>query len=228
MAKFFELIKPNHNIEFSGRMNLFLGLSMFLVALSFAMLPINHFWRGHSLNYGIDFRGGTEIQVAFNGPQDPAKIRSSMQAAGFGDTEAVKINDAAFPNTFLLRFGAVSQVSEKQVPAIEAALRAGMGADSLRKFDFSEGGDKLYLRFNKPVEPEKIAQILKDKNVKNNAVQRYGRPEDNAYEVILVGLDVEVRSALEKGLGAGVVGSIPSVESVGAKAASSRSCSRSS
>ncbi len=218
MAKFFELIKPNHNIEFSGRMNLFLGLSMFLVTMSFLMLPINHFWRGHALNYGIDFRGGTEIQVAFNGDQDPAKIRSAMQAAGFGDTEAVKIRDTAFPNTYLLRFGAVSQLSEKQVPEIEAALRAAFGADSLRKFDFSEGGDKLYLRFNKPVEPQQIADVLKQKNVKNNAVQRYGRPEDNSYEVILVGLDVEVRSALQKGLGADAVGAIPSVESVGAKA----------
>src|SRR5581483_2308371 len=220
MAKFFELIKPNHNIEFSGRMNLFLGLSMFLVTLSIAMLPINHFWRGHTLNYGIDFRGGTEIQVAFSGEQDPGRIRAAMQNNGFKDTEVVKIRDAAFPNTFLLRFGAVSQVSEKQVPEVEAALRASIGADSLRKFDFSEGGDKLYLRFNKPVEPAQIAEVLKSKGIKNNAVQRYGRPEDNAYEVILVGLDVEVRSALEKGLGAGAVHAIPSVESVGAKASS--------
>jgi preprotein translocase subunit SecF len=220
MAKFFELIKPNHNIEFSGRMNLFLGLSMVLVTLSIAMLPINHFWRGHTLNYGIDFRGGTEIQVAFNGEQDPARIRSAMQNNGFKDTEVVKIRDAAFPNTFLLRFGAVSPVSEKQVPDIEAALRASIGADALRKFDFSEGGDKLYLRFNKSVEPTQIAEVLKAKGIKNNAVQRYGRPEDNAYEVILVGLDVEVRSALEKGLGEGAVHQIPSVESVGAKASS--------
>ncbi len=215
--KFFELIKPNHNIEFSGRMNLFLGISMFLVIASIAMLPINHFWRGHTLNYGIDFRGGTEIQVAFNGAQDPAKIREAMQQR-FSDIEVVKINDTAFPNTFLLRFGAVSQVSEKQVPAAEAALRAKFGEDSLRKFDFSEGGDKIYLRFNKPVETNDIEGVLQSQGIKNNGVQRYGRPEESTYEVILVGLEVEVRSALEKGLGAGTVHAIPAVESVGAKA----------
>src|SRR6478735_1546744 len=85
--KFFELIKPDHNFEFVGRMNLLLGISLFLVFLSLAMLPINHFWRGHTLNYGIDFRGGTEMQVQFNEEQDPAKIRAAMQQGGFHDTE---------------------------------------------------------------------------------------------------------------------------------------------
>ena len=49
--KFFELIKPNHNFEFVGRMNLLLGISVVLITLSFAMLPINHFWRGHTLKH---------------------------------------------------------------------------------------------------------------------------------------------------------------------------------
>jgi preprotein translocase subunit SecF len=216
--KFFELIKPNHDFNFVGRMNLLLTISMILVSLSIAMLPINHFWRGHTLNYGIEFRGGTEIQVAFSKHEDPAAVRDAMQAGGFGDTEVVSMKDAAFPNTFLLRFGAVSTVSEKKTEELEAGLKAKFGADSVRKFEFSEGGDKVYVRFNKQMEPGDIGAVFKEHGVQNNTVQRYGRPEDNTYEIILVGLDVEVRRALDAKLGAGAVQAIPAVDSVGAKA----------
>ena len=73
--KFFEVIKPDHDFNFVGRMNLLLTISVILVTLSIVMLPINHFWRGHTLNYGIDFRGGTEVQAQFNHEEDPAKIQ---------------------------------------------------------------------------------------------------------------------------------------------------------
>jgi preprotein translocase subunit SecF len=218
MPKFFELIKPNHNFEFVGRMNMLLGMSVFLILLSIAMLPINHFWRGHTLNYGIDFRGGTEIQVSFTKPEEAGAIRDAMHAGGFKDTEVVRIKDAAHPNTYLLRFGAVSPVSEAKVKELDAGMRAKFGADGVRKFDFSEGGDKIYFRFSKPVETADIIGVLKDHGISNNTVQRYGRPEDNTYEVILVGLDVEVKRALDDKLGAGAVATIPAVESVGAKA----------
>jgi preprotein translocase subunit SecF len=219
-TNFFELIKPNHNIEFSGRMNLFLGMSTFLVLFSIAMLPINLVipGRGHVLNFGIDFRGGSELRVDFKSPQDAAHIREAMQAGGFLDTEVVKFRDADHPNAYLLRFGAVSPLSEKQAEALHQAFATKFGADAVKKFEFSEGGDKIYIRFNRAIEPTDIAQVLKANGVENNTVQRYGRPEDNTYEVILVGLDVEVRRALEAKLGAGAVEKIPSVESVGAKA----------
>jgi preprotein translocase subunit SecF len=218
--KFFELIKPNHDFNFVGRMNLLLAISIILVTVSIAMLPINHFWRGHVLNYGIDFRGGTEIQAQFNNEQDPGKIRAAMQHGGFKDTEVVKIRDDQMPNLYFLRFGAVSPVSEQKSLELEAALKQKLGAEAVRKVDFSDGGDKIYLHFakDKQVEPATIADVFKSQSVQNNSIQRFGRPEDNTFEVILVGLDIEVKTALENGLGQGSVKAIPSVESVGAKA----------
>jgi preprotein translocase subunit SecF len=218
--KFFELIKPDHNFEFVGRMNLLLGISLFLVFLSIAMLPVNYFWRGQPLNFGIDFRGGTEVTAQFSSEQDPGKIRAAMQKGGFGDAEVVKIRDTKKPNTYLLRFGAVSPVSEAKTKELEAGLKAKFGADSLRKFEYSDGGDKIYLHFTKSIEPTDIAAAFKEHGVSNNSIQQFGRSEEHTYEIILVGLNVEVRSILEKGLGADAVKDIPSVASVGAKAGS--------
>jgi len=216
--KFFEVIKPDHDFNFVGRMNLLLTISVILVTLSIVMLPINHFWRGHTLNYGIDFRGGTEIQVQFNQEQDPGKIRSAMQTGGFKDTEVVKIRNDQMPNLYFLRFGAVSPLSEPKAQQLEQALQAKLGADSVHKFDFSEGGDKIRVRFGKTVEPSDIEEVMKSQGVHYNTVQRFGRAEENNFEIILVGLDVEVTSALDKNLGAGAVKAVSGLESVGAKA----------
>src|SRR5262249_9402188 len=49
-------------------------------------------------------------------------------------------------------------------------------------------------------------------------VQRYGRPDDHGFEIVLSGLDQEVRAGLDKVLGAGAVLAIPKVDSVGPKA----------
>src|SRR5690242_21927786 len=87
--KFFELIKPNHNFEFVGRMNLLLGISVFLVSLSILMLPITHFWRGHTLNYSIDFLGVSELQAAFTKPEDATAVRKAMEAGGVQDPDTV-------------------------------------------------------------------------------------------------------------------------------------------
>src|SRR6185503_1329609 len=95
--KFFEIIRPNHDYDFVGKARFFVGISALLTFLSLAMLPINLFWRGHTLNYSIEFRGGSEIQVAFAKAEEPSAIRDAMDAGGFKDTEVVKMRDAAFP-----------------------------------------------------------------------------------------------------------------------------------
>lgn len=216
--KFFEIIKSNHNYDFVGKAPFFVGLSALAVLVSIVMLPINHFWRGSALNFSIDFRGGTELQVALTKPEDPALVREAMEEGGFKGADVVTMKDSAHPNTFLLRFGAVSPLSSNKADELQEKLKGKFGADALRKFDFSEGGDKIYLRFNKAVETDDVVQVLKDAGVQNNTVQRYGRPEDNTYEIILVGLEQEVKRALEAKLGEGAVAAIPAVESVGAKA----------
>jgi preprotein translocase subunit SecF len=65
---FFEVIKPGSTFEFIGMQRYWIGLSIILVALTVVMLPLNAFVfksRGHMLNWGVDFRGGTELVVEF-------------------------------------------------------------------------------------------------------------------------------------------------------------------
>jgi preprotein translocase subunit SecF len=220
--KFFEIIKPGSNYEFIGNQKYWIGLSIFLVALTFLMLPLNAYVfksRGHMLNWGVDFRGGSEIVIDFSRPVEAGQVRKALADAGFADADVVKYVDPTGVHkwNYMIRIGAVSAFTEQQAKQIRESL-ANVNGATLKRFEWSEGGDKVYLRYDKPVEPTMLANSLKALGVHANQVQPFGRADENTYEVTLVGLDTEIRHALDARLGAGAVDSIPSVESVGAKA----------
>ena len=216
--QFFELIRADHNFDFVGKTKPLLVVSVILILFSFAMLPINVAikGRGHTLNYAIDFRGGTEMRIDFSRPVEPGEVKAAMEHGGFKDAEVVTLPE--FKNAYLVRFTAVSPLSPEQAKKAEDTLRQRLGNDAVRKFEFSDGGDKAYVRLTKPVEPQQITDALHAADVQSNQVQRFGRQDENTYEVILVGLDREVKKALENKLGQGAVAAIPQVDSVGAKA----------
>jgi preprotein translocase subunit SecF len=220
--KFFEIIKPHSNYEFIGRQKYWIGLSIVLVTLTVIMLPLNAYVfksRGHALTWGVDVRGGSEILIEFSKPVDVGEIRKTLLDVGFADADVVKYQDPTGQKkwNYMVRVGAVSVVSEAQAKQIRESL-AKEGEASLRRLDWAEGGDKIYLRYDRPVDPASVANSLRAIGVNTTQVQPFGRAEENTYEVTLVGLDSEIRRALDTRLGAGAVAAIPQVESVGAKA----------
>jgi preprotein translocase subunit SecF len=226
MPKFFEIIKSGTSYEFVGKQRMFLSISGVLMAISILMLPINHFWRGSVLNYSVEFRGGTEIRVEFAKPMDVGAVRGALDRSGFHNAEVLKFTDTQHPNSFLLRLHTISAISETKAKEADAALKQKFGAKS--HFDFREGGDKAYANLDTlpdlrdakdPVEVIRgqIEQTLMTAGVSALQIQKFG-PDNRSFEVTLLSLDKEMKAALDKQLGAGTVASIPSVESVGAKA----------
>src|SRR5690242_20132107 len=111
--KFFEIIKPGSSYEFIGRQRYWIGLSIVLVALTIIMLPLNAYVfksRGHALNWGVDFRGGSEILIEFSKPVDVGEIRKTLLDAGFADADVVKYQDPTGQKqwNYMVRVGAVS------------------------------------------------------------------------------------------------------------------------
>jgi preprotein translocase subunit SecF len=219
--KFFEVIKSGTKIDFIGSRRIWITISVILILATFAMFPINAYVlkdRGSMLNWGVDFKGGTEIIAEFNKPVDAAAIRQAMIAApGLDNAEVVRYGIGEEGTSYMIRLSAVSVLSSEQAKKVEAGL-AKVGEASLRNFESSEGGDKVYLRFDKALEPSALSAALKSLGTEAMRVQPFGPPQDFTYEVTLIGLDTEVRKALEAKLGAGVVKDIPQVSSVGAKA----------
>jgi preprotein translocase subunit SecF len=192
------------------------------VLITVIMLPLNAYvlkGRGHMLNWGVDFRGGTEMLLEFSRPVDAGDLRKILTEMGHDNADVVRYEDPTgkSPNNYLLRLGSVSVLSREQARQAEQVL-AKEGDAALKKFEWSEGGDKIHLRYDKAVDVEALGTSLKAVGISVEQVQTSGRTNDHRYDVTLVSLDKEVRRHIDEKLGAGTVAGIPKVESVGAKA----------
>ncbi|MDQ8039817.1 MAG: protein translocase subunit SecF [Rickettsiella sp.] len=74
-----EFFKRQTNINFLGLQRWAIVLSLLLLLVSVGSLFIN------GLHWGLDFTGGSQLQVSFNKPVELTKVRKELQQAGFKD-----------------------------------------------------------------------------------------------------------------------------------------------
>src|ERR1700723_3339897 len=111
-----EFFKPGRHFDFMGQRKFWITLSILLVAISTALV----FYPGP--NYGTDFRGGTEIEVAFTKTVDAAAIRKAVEGSGFSSPEVIKIIDANNPNHYFIKVQDVSALNDESQGALRKAL----------------------------------------------------------------------------------------------------------
>lgn len=91
--------------DFVKNIGLFGGISLALVIISLVYLAV----RG--INYGIDFRGGTEIQVKFAEKVEIDNIRKSAEDLKIGDIGIQSFGDT---NEFIIRFQGKAGNTDKE------------------------------------------------------------------------------------------------------------------
>ena len=96
----FEIIKSNINFDFVGKRKYAYTFSGILILLSLLSLTL----RGP--NYGVDFAGGSIVQVKFSGPVAIDKIREGLRAISIENVSVQSMGDAR-ENEFLLRTDAM-------------------------------------------------------------------------------------------------------------------------
>lgn len=158
---------PQHKTyDFMGMRRLWFTISAILVLGGI----VSMFYPGP--NYGTDFRGGTEVEVAFTKPVDPAAVRGAVESSGFQTPDVVPVNDEQGRSRYLIRVQDVTALSDAEKDQIRSALcftpeGAQVNADrcppSVRATEvkFSLGGDKIAARYDAPPNLEKIAEQVK-------------------------------------------------------------------
>jgi preprotein translocase subunit SecF len=167
-------------------------------------------------NFGIDFKGGTEIEVQLEGKVTAAELRSSVAELGFGHPEVIAVEGHA--NRFILRLTEVSSLPDSQVDKIRAKLAKDLGDLAIDDFKVSPGGDKLTLRLSGEAELERIRAALEHSGVEVRSVTPFGKKSDFRYEALLLGVGDEVVTGLKKKLGDRAPAEPLRVEWVGPKA----------
>src|SRR5579859_3791466 len=97
-----EFFKPGRVFDFMGMRVFWIPLSLILVAISVVLCFVP------GPNYGTDFRGGTEVEIAFTKAIDAPTVRHAVEAAGFQTPDVVQVVDANNPWHFLVRVQDVS------------------------------------------------------------------------------------------------------------------------
>lgn len=75
------------------------------------------------LNYGIDFQGGTMIEIATEGPADISDIRSRLSALNLGD---VQVQTFGAPNDVLIRVEQQGEIADNDLNAVDK-IKAELG-----------------------------------------------------------------------------------------------------
>jgi preprotein translocase SecF subunit len=127
----FRFIPDNTRIPFVRYQYLAYAVSGALILLTLILLPT----RG--LNLGIDFKGGSLIEVGMPGPADLAAMRSTLDGLGLGD---VALQEFGNPSDVLIRIARQTGDEPAQLAAVnkvKAALADHFGQDlSYRRVEF--------------------------------------------------------------------------------------------
>jgi preprotein translocase subunit SecF len=117
-----ELIKPDINIDFIGKRHIALAFSLTLILVGLISLIVKG-----GPNFGIDFAGGTLIQLKFTEPTKAVDIKKALKDLNIGALTVQQFGDEA--NEFLVRAPLTSAelkgFSQKTQDLLESYYGAG-------------------------------------------------------------------------------------------------------
>ena len=116
-----EIIRHDTNIDFVGLRFKAFALSMALIVASLAAMV----WRG-GLNLGVDFAGGSLVQIQFKKAVTPDEIRRALKDVGMHQS-AIQQVGAQADNEFLIRTDISTEEMSNLSDRVEEALNKAFG-----------------------------------------------------------------------------------------------------
>jgi preprotein translocase subunit SecF len=205
-----EFFKPGVTYDFFKYRWPFIFFSLALTLLS----VFSFFWPGP--RFGIDFKGGTEVEVEFKGKVSSSELRDAILALGFGSPDVIAVQGAR--DRYILRLEQISSLPQAQIDKAKAAVEAAAGAGNVLDFTPSPGGDKLEIQLSNQLPTEQIRDVLVSSGLKVRDVAAFGSAEDQRYEAHLVGIGDKLVEGLHDKLGDRAPATPLRVEWVGPKA----------
>lgn len=123
-----KLIKEDLNIDFMGKRKLAAFFSITLMVASIASLVIQ------GLNFGVDFTGGTLVEVGYAQPVELESIRSALASSEFGEATVQSFGRAS---DVLIRIAPKQGSNTADISgAILELLQAGDQSVEMRRVEF--------------------------------------------------------------------------------------------
>jgi preprotein translocase subunit SecF len=195
--KYFELIKPGTNHDFVKYRGIAVTIS---VIVNLLVLAGVFFWP--RLNYGVDFAGGTELQVHFKQAVEAGEIRNLVTAQGFGEPTVQEYGNKE-DHQFLIRVERIALLTPEKAEQIKADVQQALPELASFRFD-PETGDKIDFTFKHPVDEARLRAAVEKSGTPVKDVRpllsREGK--DSEYTILTQGTGDKIGSALREKYGA--------------------------
>lgn len=161
------------------------------------------------LNWGIDFKGGMEMQVQFSKAVHPDEIRKVLEDLGYGKNQ-VQSYGAKDSNEMLIRVERMETFSKEDIAGIEKILVGKMGHAEVRQDANSQ--DRLRIKLKLPegaalntikTQEEHLKEVLGAQSGFRMRTVMHDEPQNNfiEYNVLFMGVSDKVEDALSAHFG---------------------------
>ena len=116
-----QFVKPDVNIDFVGKRKIAFSVSLAMILISIASLVIHG-----GPKYGIDFAGGTLVQVKFSEPVNLKNVKSGLAAIDLGKSSVQGFGEQS-ENEYLIRTDRSVMTSEGFSQTVQKALESSTG-----------------------------------------------------------------------------------------------------
>lgn len=178
-------------IDFIGKSKTLLIVSAALVALSVILCFVLGF------NFGIDFTGGTEMQIRADGVSID-KAREILKPYNTTDIQQFEGKS----NEYLVRFKNISTTDDTTINGFISAVGAKFSDAKILKTHFdSQVGDRIEIWFDKDIDTEALTELAKANNVPilDKDFLKYNKVGDRSiYRLMLKGLTYEIVNVINQ------------------------------
>ena len=125
-----DLIRPNTNINFLGNRYYAYAFTTIMIVLSLASIPLMGY-----MKLGIDFTGGTMVQVKFNKPAQTEQVREALKP--MGENVAVQQFTGASGDEFVIRLEQTDESPQNLSQQVQNLLedKIGKGSTEIRSLE---------------------------------------------------------------------------------------------
>jgi len=216
MQKFFEVIPAGTKIQFVSRRWRYIWISVVALVVALGALVNNQVQTGSPLNFGIDFAGGSQVQLAMKEGAPPVQeLRDKLLELGYEGSSIVEVPDRG--NEVLIRVKETHSIDKATEDGCKAAS-ATVGDAAQLTFNRAGGASKIFIAYDIEPNYRELERVLAEAGCVGTADKAaIGKPGQFAVEVALVGVGASIRDAFDKAFGAGTVDHIVRAETVGSK-----------
>ena len=195
-----QIVKPGLNLDFIGKRRGAAVLSIIVVATSVFLAVWGTINPDFALGprYGVDFAGGTLIQLNVGDDIDIAQVRTALAGVGMSDDSVQSFGTSG--NEYLVRVESVNFGADSFFDAASAALKTALGEDAWKSFDWTrEQSVSMRAVGTRVID---IARVSSELEALDPGVEvTESKVEHNAFEITYPGITDKVKAQLGTSLG---------------------------